>query len=110
MSNYYNWCLKLKENWQSKDVEQIMELFDEKVEYYEIPTMKINTIQEIKQMWEEIESQSTDNIEFSIICQNEDCCIVNFILKDKVSYDMIYQIKLNDKSKCIFLKQWYMEM
>ena len=29
MRDYYNWCLKLKENWQSKDVEQIMQLFDE---------------------------------------------------------------------------------
>ena len=110
MRAYYNWCLKLIENWNSKDVDKIMELFNEDIEYYETPTMKINTIQERKEMWKEIESQNTDNIEFNIICQNENCCIVNFILKDEVSYDMIYQIKLNDKGKCIFLKQWYMEV
>ena len=108
MDNYYNWCLKLKENWQLKDVEQIMKLFDEKVKYYETPTLKINTIQEIKQMWEEIESQNTDNI--NIICQNDEFWKVNFILKDKISYDMIYQIKLNNENKCIYLKQWYMEV
>lgn len=110
MKDYYNWCLKLKENWQLKDVDHIIDLFDEKVEYYETPTIKINTIQEIKQMWEEIGCQNADNIKFNIICQNDECCVVNFILKDNVSFDMIYQIKLNDENKCIFLKQWYMEI
>ena len=62
MRDYYNWCLKLKENWKSKNIEQMIELFDEKVEYYETPTMKIDNMQEIKEMWEEIESQNTDNI------------------------------------------------
>ena len=89
MDNYYNWCLNLKENWKAKNVQRVMELFDQKVEYYETPTTKINTMQEIQQMWEEIESQNTDNIEFNILCQNEECCIVNFILKDDISYDMI---------------------
>ena len=103
MDNSYNWCLNLKENWKAKNVQRVMELFDQKVEYYETPTTKINTMQEIQQMWEEIESQNTDNIEFNILCQNEECCIVNFILKDDISYDMIYQVKLNNENKCIFL-------
>ena len=110
MDNYYNWCLNLKETWKAKNVQRVMDLFDQKVEYYETPTTQINTMQEIQQMWEEIESQNTDNIEFNILCQNEECCIVNFILKDDISYDMIYQVKLNNENKCIFLKQWYMEV
>lgn len=108
MQKYYEWCIELLDNWKSKNIENIVNLFDEQVEYYETPKEKINTIKEIEKMWEEIKEQKTNNIEFNILCQNNECCIVNFILKDVVSYDMIYQIKLNENNKCIFLKQWYM--
>lgn len=108
MQKYYEWCIELLNNWKSKNIENIVNLFDEQVEYYETPKEKINTIKEIEKMWEEINEQKTNNIEFNILCQNNECCIVNFILKDVVSYDMIYQIKLNENNKCIFLKQWYM--
>ena len=108
MQKYYEWCIELLNNWKSKKIENIVNLFDEQVEYYETPKEKINTIKEIEKMWEEIKEQKTNNIEFNILCQNNECCIVNFILKDVVSYDMIYQIKLNENNKCIFLKQWYM--
>ena len=109
MKDYFKWCTDLKENWQTKNVKKIIELFVEDVEYYETPKEKING-RNIELVWEEIKGQNTNNITFNILCENDECCIVNFILQDKISYDMIYQIKLNEDNKCIFLKQWYMEV
>ena len=82
MRDYYKWCVELLNNWKQKNVENIVNLFDENVEYYETPTEQINTIKEIRKMWEEIEEQNTSDIEFNILCKNDECCIVNFVLKD----------------------------
>ena len=50
MIDYYKWCVELLNNWKQKNVENIVNLFDEKVEYYETPTDKISTIKEIGKM------------------------------------------------------------
>ena len=48
MKGYYKWCKRLLNNWKQKNVEHIVNLFDENVEYYETPAEKINTINEIE--------------------------------------------------------------
>ena len=93
MKDYYKWCVELLNNWKQKNVENIVNLFVENVEYYETPTEEINTIKEVRKMWEEIEEQDTSDIEFNILCKNDECCIVNFILKDIISYDISNKIK-----------------
>ena len=110
MNNLEKWCNSLLIYWQNKDVENIINLFDENVIYYENPNMMIENIDSIKAMWEEIYNQDTSHIELKILCQNNNKCIANYILHDKVSYDMIYEIELNDSDKCVYFKQWFMEL
>lgn len=41
MRDYYKWCVELLNNGKQKNVENIVNLFNENVEYYETPTEKI---------------------------------------------------------------------
>ena len=109
MTNLEKWCNDLLIFWKNKDIDNIINLFDPSVEYYEIPNMKLKDIDEVRSMWQEIKNQNTSNIELKVLCQENNKCIANYILKDEVSFDMIYEIELNDNNKCIYFKQWYME-
>lgn len=110
MSNLETWCYNLKQYWINKDIDNIINLFDEYVEYYETPNMKIEGINNIKEMWEEIKGQNTSNIDYKILCESDNKIIANYILKDTISYNMVYEIVLNKDNKCIYFKQWYMEV
>lgn len=103
------WCNDLKQFWEHKEIDSIVNLFDENVIYYETPKLKINSISDIQQMWEEIKGQNTTNIKLNILCIDNKKCVANYILNDTTTYDMIYEIELNDKGKCVYFKQWYME-
>ncbi len=108
MNNNIIWCESLKKYWQEKNINKILELFDESVTYYEEPNNTI-TYNELINVWSEIKEQDTTNIEFNILVEEENKCIANFILKTKSTIDMIYEIRLNNENKCIYFKQWYME-
>ena len=76
MRDYYKLCEELLHNWRQKNVENIVNLLDEKLEYYETPTDKISTIKEIEKMCKWIEEQNTSDIDFNILCENNECCIL----------------------------------
>lgn len=108
MSNTSNWCQNLNDFWQQKEIDKIIDLFDQNVIYYEEPNHKIS-YNELLSVWTEIKNQNTTNIEYKILVENNNKCIANFILKDKTTIDMLYEIELNKNNKCIYFKQWYME-
>lgn len=110
MDNLENWCNNLKKYWSNKEINKILDLFDKNVEYYESPNEKLETFEKVINTWKEIKSQNIEKIDMQILCREKNKCIANFILKDVVSYDMIYEIKLNEIGKCIYFKQWYMEI
>ena len=110
MNNLEKWCSDLLKYWKNKDVDSIIGLFDKNVIYYENPKVKVDNIDSVRTMWEDIYDQDTSNIEFKVLCQNNNKCIANFILQDEVSYDMIYEIELNNDNKCVYFKQWFMEL
>lgn len=110
MQKHTKWCKNLKKYWQEKDINNIINLFDENVEYYETPNQKLSSSEELRMVWEEIKDQDTKNIEVKILCTENNKCIANFLLTGKETYDMIYEIVLNENNKCTYFKQWYMEL
>lgn len=110
MDKFNEWCSKLKTYWQEKNIEEILNLFSKEVIYYETPNTKLNSFEEVQQVWEEIKDQNKINIEYKVLCTENNKCIANFILIDNPTYDMIYEIILDDNNKCTYFKQWFMEI
>lgn len=110
MPNYIDWCDILKQACQEKDIPKILSLFSEDVIYFEDPTSDVLSFSDIAKIWEDINDQQVIDLTYKILCQENDKCIVNFILTSNPSYDMIYEIILDDHNKCHYFKQWYMEV
>lgn len=108
MNNIELWCHNLTNFWQHKEINKIIDLFDQNVIYYEEPNNQIS-YNELENIWSEIKEQNTSDIEHKILIENDNKCVVNFLLHGNTTIDMIYEIKLNEENKCIYFKQWYME-
>ena len=128
MSNIDNWCQSLTNFWQQKDINKIIDLFDQNVIYYEEPNHKIS-FNELKNVWSEIKDEDMikniikevidkcpDDLKFfdesikkNILVENNNRCVANFLLHGNTTIDMIYEIEINKENKCNYLKQWYME-
>jgi len=108
MSNYQIWCQNLLDFWQQKEITKIVGLFSEDVIYYEEPNHQIS-YNDLEEVWTEIKNQDTTNLQFKILVEENNKCVANFLLKGEKTYDMIYEIELNEENMCRYFKQWYME-
>lgn len=104
--NLDKWCNDLKEYWLQKDINAILELFDNQVEYYETPFQKVK---DIELVWQDIKIQEITSLEYKILGVKDNIVVANFVMNDNGEIaDMIYEIRLNNLGKCDYFKQWYM--
>ncbi|QGA80085.1 YybH family protein [Candidatus Nanohalobium constans] len=105
------WLQKFEKSWKSQDVESVLELFTGDVVYYETPTQKLESKDEIREEWEGIESQKDIELDFEVFSADEE----KFTVKWSLSYfqngkqrdlNGIYLIGLNKENKCFEFRQY----
>lgn len=106
------WLKLFEKNWKAKNIDGVVNLFDENVIYYESPELKLNSLDEIRKEWESTKEQNKINLEFEVTDKNKDRYTVEWKLsfldsqsKSK-NYKGEYEIILNNKGTCIEFRQY----
>lgn len=100
-----NWLEDFERNWEKKDIESVLELFTEDVDYYETPFEKLDNKKELREEWRSIKNQSDIELETEIFSKEEDKFTVKWRLQYSKNREQnilkgIYLIKLNSRNKC----------
>ena len=92
--------------WKLYDIEGVISLFDEQVEYWETPNQLIKNIEELKQEWEYIKTQQNIEIFYEVFSQEKDKFTILWNLKyNEKEVAGTYLIQLNSQNKCIYFHQ-----
>ncbi|MCI8620726.1 MAG: hypothetical protein HFJ50_02690 [Clostridia bacterium] len=105
-----DWLDKLKQYWFSKDINNVVSLFNKTTFYQETPFMKPYTnIKEINKEWQYIKNENIQSIEIKLLAIDNHTVIAEWILKQNdEEYDGIYEIKFNENLECTYFKSWEM--
>lgn len=109
-NNIENWLTDFKSCWVEKDIDSLLCLFSDQVEYYETSTQKLTGKEEISEVWQEVKNQENINLEFSLYCSEKNRHSVKWKLDftaDNGNFDCygLYLIELDNQGKCSFFYQ-----
>ena len=99
------WLSEFKDYWIEKDINGVIWLFSDNIEYRENPYEKYTNREDIKKLWEYIDCQENIILNFDVFCSNEDKHSVYRQLKydkDWISNEWrwSYLIKIGKDNKC----------
>ena len=88
-----------------KNVDEVLKLFSEYVEYYETPTQKLQDKEEIRNEWQNIHDQENIKLDLDVCSSIENKHTVEWHLEYKNNNEQtvlngIYLIKLNEDNLC----------
>lgn len=98
------WLEKFKQNWKNGNIDSVLEMFADDVDYYETPSTKLET-EEIRREWNEVTKQEDIKLDTEIFSSEANKHTVQWHLTyvqngEKTELKGIYLIKLDENGKC----------
>lgn len=109
--NIQHWLGKFKKGWISHDVEAVLALFDNNVEYWETPQRRLKDFNELRKEWMAVKGQSNIKLDFDVFSSSKGRYVVIWKLTysdgsgDGKNCAGTYLIKLNPKGLCTYFLQ-----
>lgn len=100
------WCENFKKMWEYKNTNGILSLFDKNSVYYKNSKVRLYSLIEIREEWDEILSDEFRKIEFEILSEDNNSFIVNFLVETTEIQSIILKVELNENGECKSLKKW----
>lgn len=112
---FKSWLDSLKNIWERKTPETILDMCADKFLWYETPFIKpLTTKKELLKEWNSILNQDNISFLYKIISVNKnvgiakwDATFTRLPSKEEVSLQGIFQITLDKKDKCVEFHQWF---
>lgn len=105
------WLEKFKICWIQKDIDGVLELFDDNVEYWESPFKELNDKKDLWREWQAIKTQDRVNLKLSVYSSvsNKHVIVWQLLYAEKnlaiQNWAGVYLVKLNEEGKCIYFQQ-----
>jgi hypothetical protein len=111
MPDIEGWMKKFRERWIAKDIDGVIELFADDVEYFETPYQEIEDLEALREEWKSIRNQEDINLSYEIYSRDGSKFTVKWDLKYSQDQDWnhlkgIYLIELNEENKCVKFWQY----
>lgn len=111
MQNIETWMKQFSQEWAQYNIEKVMSLFTQDVEYWESPYEKFENFEEMQDAWEYIKTQRNICFSYDVFSWDAGKYAIEWTLKyewnsdKKQIWSWIYLIKLNEKNLCYYFKQ-----
>jgi hypothetical protein len=112
---FKDWLNKLKEVWETKNPNAVVNLCAEKFVWYETPFDKpFTTKEQLLKDWQGILNQENIVVSFEILSVKRNLGIakwraafIRLPSKEKTELDGVFQISLDENGQCVEFRQWY---
>jgi ketosteroid isomerase-like protein len=104
MEDIEAWLQEFKKNWKERNVDEVLDLFTEDVDYWETPSEKLGP-EELREEWESVKEQEDIQLDFEVFSRDKGKYTVQWELSyiedgEENELKGVYLIKLNKEGKC----------